>query len=183
MFHDTQTTIARLQALRQLGIRIAIDDFGTGYSSLGYLRRFQVDILKIARDFIGSSDGGIAYLEWSFAGSAGLSMAKIDNGGGAVELNADTAGKAVSAAQVTGTGDDLTLKLDYATKVAGAYPLILVTYEIVCEKYSDAKIGSLVKSFLTYTAGTGQDGLKDLGYAPLPSDIDAKVKASVAKIS
>jgi diguanylate cyclase (GGDEF)-like protein len=65
MFHDTQTTIARLQALRQLGIKIAIDDFGTGYSSLGYLRRFQVDILKIARDFIGSSDGGSD--EWAFA--------------------------------------------------------------------------------------------------------------------
>ncbi|HEX2756772.1 MAG TPA: EAL domain-containing protein, partial [Candidatus Limnocylindrales bacterium] len=38
MFHDTQTTIARLEALRALGIRSAIDDFGTGYSSLGYLR-------------------------------------------------------------------------------------------------------------------------------------------------
>jgi diguanylate cyclase (GGDEF)-like protein len=65
MFHDTHTTIARLQALRQLGIRIAIDDFGTGYSSLGYLRRFQVDILKIARDFIGSADGGTE--DWAFA--------------------------------------------------------------------------------------------------------------------
>ena len=65
MFHDTQTTITRLQSLRQLGIRIAIDDFGTGYSSLGYLRRFQVDILKIARDFIGSADGGNE--DWAFA--------------------------------------------------------------------------------------------------------------------
>jgi diguanylate cyclase (GGDEF)-like protein len=65
MFHDTHTTIARLQALRQLGIQIAIDDFGTGYSSLGYLRRFQVDILKIARDFVGSSGGGSD--EWAFA--------------------------------------------------------------------------------------------------------------------
>ena len=65
MFHDTQTTIARLQGLRQLGIRIAVDDFGTGYSSLGYLRRFQVDILKIARDFIGSADGGNE--DWAFA--------------------------------------------------------------------------------------------------------------------
>ena len=65
MFHDTHLTIARLQALRQLGIRIAIDDFGTGYSSLGYLRRFQVDILKIARDFIGSADGGSE--DWAFA--------------------------------------------------------------------------------------------------------------------
>jgi diguanylate cyclase (GGDEF)-like protein len=56
MFHDTHTTIARLEALRALGIRIAIDDFGTGYSSLGYLRRFPVDILKIAREFIGTED-------------------------------------------------------------------------------------------------------------------------------
>ncbi len=54
MFHDTQTTIARLETLRALGIRIAIDDFGTGYSSLAYLRRFQVDILKIAREFVGT---------------------------------------------------------------------------------------------------------------------------------
>ena len=132
---------------------------------------------------ISSTEGGVGYLEWSFAGSGGLSMAKIDNGGGAVALTADSAGKAVSAAKVTGTGDDLTLKLDYATKVPGAYPLILVTYEIVCEKYSDAAIGSLVKSFLSYTSGAGQTGLPNLGYAPLPSDIDAKVQASVAKIS
>ena len=65
MFQDTQTTIARLEALRALGIRIAIDDFGTGYSSLGYLRRFQVDILKIAREFIGTADGGSE--DWAFA--------------------------------------------------------------------------------------------------------------------
>ena len=132
---------------------------------------------------IGSTEGSIGYLEWSFAGSAGLSMAKVDNGGGAVALDADSAGKAVSAATVTGTGDDLTLKLDYATKTPGAYPIILVTYEIACAKYSDAAKGSLVKSFLTYTSGPGQASLKDLGYAPLPTDIDAKVQASVAKIS
>jgi diguanylate cyclase (GGDEF)-like protein len=56
MFHDTQTTIARLESIRALGIRIAIDDFGTGYSSLAYLRRFQVDILKIAREFVGTGE-------------------------------------------------------------------------------------------------------------------------------
>ncbi|HEY7046791.1 MAG TPA: phosphate ABC transporter substrate-binding protein PstS [Jatrophihabitantaceae bacterium] len=133
---------------------------------------------------IGSTEGSIGYLEWSFAGSGGLSMAKIDNGGGAVALTADSAGKAVSAAQVASNGgDDLTLKLDYATKAAGAYPLILVTYEIVCQKYSDPAIGSLVKSFLTYTSGQGQAGLPDLGYAPLPSGIDQQVQAAVAKIS
>ena len=66
MFHDTATTISRLEAIRQLGVRIAIDDFGTGYSSLGYLRRFQVDILKIAREFIGPAE---SEEEWAFAGA------------------------------------------------------------------------------------------------------------------
>jgi diguanylate cyclase (GGDEF)-like protein len=56
MFQDTQTTIAKLDGLRRQGVRIAVDDFGTGYSSLGYLRRFPVDILKIARDFVGAGD-------------------------------------------------------------------------------------------------------------------------------
>jgi diguanylate cyclase (GGDEF)-like protein len=64
LFRDTSTTIARLQAIRDLGVKIAIDDFGTGYSSLGYLRRFHVDILKIAREFIGPAD---SEEEWAFA--------------------------------------------------------------------------------------------------------------------
>jgi phosphate transport system substrate-binding protein len=132
---------------------------------------------------IKSIDGGVGYLEWSFAVSGGLNMAKIDNGGGPVELTPENVGKAISTATVAGTGDDLSLKLAYDTKVAGAYPITGVTYEIVCTKYSDASIGKRVKAFLTYTSTDGQDGLTDLGYAPLPADILAKVQAVVAKIS
>ncbi|MHA3702803.1 phosphate ABC transporter substrate-binding protein PstS [Jatrophihabitans sp. YIM 134969] len=130
-----------------------------------------------------STDGAIGYVEYSYAQEGNLSVAKIDNGGGAVELTTDTASKAVEAAKVTGTDGDLTLSLDYATKEAGAYPLILVTYEIVCSKYADAAKGEAIKSFLTYTAGDGQGALADLGYAPLPSEILTQVQASVAKIA
>jgi phosphate transport system substrate-binding protein len=131
---------------------------------------------------IGSTEGGIGYVEWSYAVSGNLATAKIDNGGGAVALNADTASAAVTAAKVVGTGQDVSLKLDYATKAAGAYPIVLVTYEIVCTKYSDAKVGALVKSFLTYTVTDGQGSLKQLGYAPLPSPVAAKVKAAIATV-
>jgi len=41
-----------LQALRQRGVTVAIDDFGTGYSSLAYLRRFPIDRVKLAQEFI-----------------------------------------------------------------------------------------------------------------------------------
>jgi diguanylate cyclase (GGDEF)-like protein/PAS domain S-box-containing protein len=55
---DSQAVIARLEALKRLGVRIAIDDFGTGYSSLNYLRRFPVDELKIAKPFVDEIGAG-----------------------------------------------------------------------------------------------------------------------------
>ncbi|MEP7019426.1 MAG: phosphate ABC transporter substrate-binding protein PstS [Pseudonocardiales bacterium] len=128
-------------------------------------------------------DGAIGYVEYSFAVSSGLSTASIDNGGGPVELSPDTASAAASSATVKGTGNDLSLKIDYATKTAGAYPLILVTYEIVCSKYKDAATGTFVKNFLSYTSDAGQAKLKQLGYAPLPAELQTKVKASIAAIS
>jgi diguanylate cyclase (GGDEF)-like protein len=52
LMQDVTAVIARLGALRDLGIRIAIDDFGTGYSSLAYLRNLPLDILKVDKAFI-----------------------------------------------------------------------------------------------------------------------------------
>jgi EAL domain-containing protein (putative c-di-GMP-specific phosphodiesterase class I) len=54
MMQDTSATIAKLAALKALGVQLAIDDFGTGYSSLSYLRRFPVDVLKMAQPFVES---------------------------------------------------------------------------------------------------------------------------------
>jgi diguanylate cyclase (GGDEF)-like protein/PAS domain S-box-containing protein len=56
MMADIDVAVARLHALKELGVRLAMDDFGTGYSSLSYLSRFPVDILKMDRSFLAAGE-------------------------------------------------------------------------------------------------------------------------------
>jgi diguanylate cyclase (GGDEF)-like protein/PAS domain S-box-containing protein len=52
LIDDLEDTIARMQELRQCGIRFSLDDFGTGYASLSYLKRLPLYQLKIDQSFI-----------------------------------------------------------------------------------------------------------------------------------
>ncbi len=52
LLQDSESTLATLYQLRDLGARISMDDFGTGYSSLSYLRKFPFDKIKIDGSFI-----------------------------------------------------------------------------------------------------------------------------------
>ncbi|MBW3111413.1 EAL domain-containing protein [Bacillus sp. MCCB 382] len=50
--HHVEEALAKLNALREIGVSIAIDDFGIEYSSLSYLQKFSIQTLKIDRSFI-----------------------------------------------------------------------------------------------------------------------------------
>lgn len=52
LIDDTERLANTLSNLRSMGLRFSIDDFGTGYSNLGYLKKFEVESLKIDQSFV-----------------------------------------------------------------------------------------------------------------------------------
>jgi diguanylate cyclase (GGDEF)-like protein len=72
-----------LESLRSHGISISIDDFGTGYSNLGYLKKFDVETLKIDRSFIfdlGNNEYNQTIVKAILELCKGLSMTSIAEG-------------------------------------------------------------------------------------------------------
>ncbi|MFI6936485.1 phosphate ABC transporter substrate-binding protein PstS [Streptomyces sp. NPDC050287] len=130
------------------------------------------------------TSGAIGYMELSYA-KDGITPVSIDTGASApVDATVDNATKAIGAAKVVGTGKDLSLKLDYATKAEGAYPITLVTYEIVCDKGNKAETLPATKAFLRFIASEdGQKVLSANDYAPIPADIIAKVRTTIEGLS
>ncbi|KQX61588.1 bifunctional diguanylate cyclase/phosphodiesterase [Angustibacter sp. Root456] len=83
LMEDLETAAGLVEKLRAEGISVAIDDYGTGYSSLRYLRRFDADVLKIDREFVGAlvGDARTAVLVRSVIDvAAGLDLQTIAEG-------------------------------------------------------------------------------------------------------
>lgn len=126
------------------------------------------------------TNGSIGYFELSYVAD-GVNAVSINTGASApVAPSSDSASKAIADAKVVGTGKDLSLQLNYNTKADGAYPITLVTYEIVCDKGNKSDTLPATKAFLRYIASEdGQNVLSGLKYAPIPADIIAKVRTTI----
>ncbi|MEU8922412.1 phosphate ABC transporter substrate-binding protein PstS [Kitasatospora sp. NPDC048545] len=130
-------------------------------------------------------ENSIGYVELSYAQTNNLKSAAVNTGASQpVDATAANAATTFAKAQFAGTGSDLALNLDYATKDEGAYPIVLVTYEIVCDKGNKAASLPALKSFLTYTSSdAAQQAISATGYVPLPAEITSKVKSAVSQLS
>jgi phosphate transport system substrate-binding protein len=128
--------------------------------------------------------GAIGYFELSYAKDGIKTVAIKTEAAEPVEATVENATAAIGAAKVVGTGKDLALELDYTPSADGAYPIVLVTYEIVCDKGNKADTLPATKSFLNYMASEdGQNLLADAGYAPMPTEIITKVRETISGLS
>jgi phosphate transport system substrate-binding protein len=137
-----------------------------------------------------NTEGAITYNELSFALQQGLFASEITTAASrkslrAVRIGTDTVGKTITNAKIIGKGNDLVLDLSgfYNPSQPDVYPIVMVTYEIVCSKYPGPDVSAAVKAFLQATVGPGQADLNKTGYIPLPPDFQSKVSAAVDAIT
>ena len=103
------------------------------------------------------------------------------------EISADAGSKVIEDSEIdtSAKGDNrVVVKINHATKAKGAYPIVLVSYDVACLAYKDANTAKFVKSWLTYvTSDEGQKTASSAaGSAPLPSNIVEKVTKSIEAI-
>ena len=135
-------------------------------------------------DAVTNGVGTIGYADASRAGNLGV--AKIKVGDEFVGYTAEAAAAVVNDSPlIEGRADgDLAIELDRLTTDPTHYPLVLVSYAIVCTDYANAAQGELVKSYVGYMASAeGQaEAAASAGAAPLSSELQDKVAAVISTI-
>jgi phosphate transport system substrate-binding protein len=131
-----------------------------------------------------AASNSIAYIDDSGAGT--LSKAKVMVGGTATTISAKGAAAVVAASPfVTGrTKNDLAINIDRTADAKGDWPIVLVSYLIPCQTYTDAPTAKLFKAYATYAASeAGQSAAAaQAGSAPLSASLSAKVTKAIATI-
>jgi phosphate transport system substrate-binding protein len=133
---------------------------------------------------IKSGSGTIGYADDSQVGDLGVVKVKV----GDTYVAPSAQGAALVAEESTPTpgrpAGDLSIDVKRDTTTAGAYPIILISYQVVCVNYKKAADAALVKAFETYVvSAAGQTAAAQAaGSGPLSDALRSKVTASIAMI-
>lgn len=131
------------------------------------------------------ADGTIGYADFSQVGDLGTVAVKV--GDKYNEISAEAGSKVIGDSKQDDTvkGDNrIVIKINHATEAEGAYPIVLVSYDIVCPAYKDTEQAEFAKAWLTYvTSDEGQKAAQDAaGTAPLPSSLKSEITKSIEAI-
>jgi phosphate transport system substrate-binding protein len=135
-------------------------------------------------DAVKGAKNSITYIDES--GAAGLSIAQLKVGNDYVKINAAGAADVVAKSPIiSGRGaGDLAVAIDRKITDKDSWPMVLVSYLIVCQNHADAEKGALVKAYASYVASDAgqQSAATNAGSAPLSKDLAAKVAKVIDSI-
>jgi phosphate transport system substrate-binding protein len=130
---------------------------------------------------IKSTPGAIGYVDYSTAKASNLTFASVQNKAGDYVAPSPTAAS-TDAADAT-IKSDLTFAAADASSNAAAYPVTYQSWDLVYAQQPNANDAAMLKAYLGYLLGAGQQLLPSLFYAPLPSGLDAKAVAQLSQIT
>jgi phosphate transport system substrate-binding protein len=128
---------------------------------------------------IKSTPGAIGYVDYATAKASSLTFASIKNKDGDYVAPSTTSASA-AASQAT-VGADLTFHAVWAPG-ATSYPITYQSWDLVYQTQPNANDTAMLKAYIGYLLGAGQQLLPNLGYAPLPANIDQMATAQLSKI-
>ncbi|TFC96263.1 MULTISPECIES: phosphate ABC transporter substrate-binding protein PstS [Cryobacterium] len=130
-------------------------------------------------DAVTNGVGTIGYADASRAGDLGVAKLKV--GDEFVAYSAEAAAAVVDGSpMVEGReANDLAFDLNRTTTNPEEYPLVLVSYAVVCTEYADPAQAELVKAYVGYMASAeGQaEAETSAGAAPMTTELQDKVAA------
>ena len=127
-----------------------------------------------------STPGAIGYVDFSTAKASNLTFASVKNQSG--DFVAPSAAAASAAAQTATIASNLTFAAAWAPG-ASSYPITYQSWVLVYAQQPNASTANLLKAYLTYLLGPGQQLLPTLNYAPLPSNLDQQAVSQLSKIT
>jgi phosphate transport system substrate-binding protein len=129
---------------------------------------------------IKSTPGAIGYVDYADAKATGLTSASVKNSSGAY-VAPSPASASVSAAGVTVKSNLTFAAVDGSG--AGAYPITYQSWDLVYAVQPNANDAAMLKAYIGYLLGAGQQLLPNLGYAALPASIDSAAVTQLSKIT
>lgn len=136
-------------------------------------------------NLVNSTEGAVTYADASQIGDLGTVAVEV--AGEFLEYSPEAAAAIVDGSAPTqdATERRQTVELKRDGSIAGAYPIVLISYMVACTNYEDAATAGVVKDYLTYIASTeGQQAAAAAngGNAPISDALRAEVQAVIDQI-
>ena len=127
-----------------------------------------------------STPNSIGYVELIYALQQKLGAATMKNASGKfVDATLDSVSKAAVGVTLP---DDLRASLTNSPNL-DAYPIVAMTYLLAYKDVADKGKALAMARFFWWGTHDGQAFAKDLGFAPLPADVQAKVETKIRSIT